>query len=79
MYITHTQKVKTVLESSKEFETVLFEINIDGTACLLMKSRETKKYFEKKLAHSEMKQSVEKLSSFILSKTSNYFNKILTF
>ena len=79
MYVTLTSKVKTVLKSSKEFETVLFEINVDGTACLLMKSKETKKYFEKKLTCTEMKQSAETLSSFILSKTSNYFNKTLTF
>lgn len=72
-YKTHTSKVKTAIAEIKDYPLVNLEINVDGTACLLVKYAD-RKYYEQCLPRDEMKQSVEVLSNLIISRVESYFN-----
>jgi antitoxin component HigA of HigAB toxin-antitoxin module len=72
-YVTHTEKVKNAIAEVKDYPLVNLEINVNGSACLLVKYKDGK-YYEQCLPREEMKQSVEVLSNLIVNRVESYFN-----
>ena len=71
-YVLKTTKVKNEIAKTKKYPLVNLEINVDGSACLLVKYAD-RKYFEQCVPREEMKMSVESLASLIVRRVESYF------
>ena len=71
-YETYTSKVKKKIDSIKKYPLVNLEINVDGTACLLVKYSD-KKYYEEKLTKDKMSMKADVLAQHIINCVESYF------
>ena len=74
LYIQYTTDVKNHIQKLKNYPLFDFEINVDGTACLLVRySNGT--YFEKRLSYEEMKKLVIQQTLYIINLVEDNFKR----
>jgi hypothetical protein len=69
----YTTDVTNKIKETKNYPLIDLSINVDCTACLLIKYDEHK-YYDAKLTYNEMKLSVEALADLIIRRVEAYFN-----
>jgi hypothetical protein len=72
-YITYTTEVKNNIAEIKTYPLVNFDINVDGTACLLVRYSDGK-YYQEKVSRDDMKKQSKDLAKHIVNKVESYFN-----
>lgn len=71
-YITYTSEVKNKINSIKKYPSVNLDINVDGTACLLVRYAD-KKYYQEKLTREKMSMKADDLAKLIVRCVESYF------
>jgi len=71
-YVLYTTKVKNVINSIKSYPLVNLEINVDGTACLLVRYAD-RKYYEECVSREDMKREPKDLANLIISRVETYW------
>jgi hypothetical protein len=72
-YTPYTTRVKSALAEIKVYPLVNLDINVDGTACLLVKYAD-RKYYEEKVSRENMNLESDDLARLIHARVENYFN-----
>jgi hypothetical protein len=72
-YIPKTTEVKNKIKTIKDYPLINLEINVNGSACLLVKYAD-RKYYEQCLPREEMKMNSDSLADLIIRRVESYFN-----
>jgi len=72
-YIPYTTEVTNIIAGLKKYPLVSFELNVDGSGCLLVKYS-LGRYYQYKFSNTEMKITASEMANLIVARVESYFN-----
>lgn len=72
MHKSYFDVVIEKIEEAKNYPFINFSINVDGTACLLVK-RQDHQYYERKFQNNELNKDSTKMAQSIIDKVEAYW------